>query len=698
MDSAREEAPSNVVNFKSQGSRKTYKFQRSLQPQRSLQFEESEDEEEPSEPALVERHRRLGWIVQRSDSRLRQLWTLLILLLLMYTGTIFLYRMTFVRSHAVQTLAEPEFWSYWDRFVDVVFVVDVVVPFFFSYVSSDGKEVVSLRRIARRYILGNFTINLISSLPEPFVEALVSVALAEDINSNQANRALRIIRMQQMTKLLKYLRVVKLIQLVEWVKHYKFVAVLNLLLGLIWLVHVLACGWYLCAALHDDHMETWLAFRLVNQDQDMLLYRPPMEQWIHAVYFVFTVFTTVGFGDFSVKTLPEVLYVCFTMLIGTVMHSIIVGKVISEVSQDTELKTLAQHRQRLVAGFMQHARLRGHMAKSLQNWVRHGLRDVPRQHDLEEMQQLIITDMPLNLAREMHGSLFDGELARNAFLTHPTLPGIPARLPLLLSVVLVPKLYEQAQIVYQKGDPAFHMYLILRGTFAFVATPVRDHHKRKSQRLSRGDGVFSPYQLFSFHTYFGDLELQSEITLHRPGTVRCELAGEVLRLPKGDYTNLCRDFPQYATVWRNYSLRREARRQRLRQQHSASLSYDHWAATQIQRFLRSAKSGVRKLSKLSSGNAERSHSADLNELMLSPRGYRNSNSSTAAMMELSALRAEMSQAKAREQQMQRRHEELMGGMRMLQGMLQRVSDPSGVTRPSDIAISVYHSNDGKTCL
>eukprot|EP00439_Symbiodinium_sp_Y106_P024059 s4800_g2.t3 len=311
---------------------------------------------------------------------------------------------------------------------------------------------------------------------------------------------------------------------------------------------------------------------------------------------------------------------------------------------------------------------------------------------------------------------------------------------------------EQAQIVYQKGDPAFHMYLILRGTFAFVATPVRDHHKRKSQRLSRGDGIFSPYQLFSFHTYFGDLEfslfaillgtapglkrgwpeeftnnewkdkrapytkqdgeLQSEITLHRPGTVRCELAGEVLRLPKGDYTNLCRDFPQYATVWRNYSLRREARRQRLRQQHSASLTYDHWAATQIQRFLRNAKSGggcgvgrlnmppplvIRKLSKLSAGNATRSHSADLNELMLSPRGYRNSNSagsqwgSSAVMMELAALRAEMSQAKAREQQMQRRHEELMGGMRMLQGMLQRVGDPSGVTRPSDVAISLQLS-------
>ena len=35
----------------------------------------------------------------------------------------------------------------------------------------------------------------------------------------------------------------------EFIRHYKFVAVLNLLLGLVWLVHVLACGWYLCAAL-----------------------------------------------------------------------------------------------------------------------------------------------------------------------------------------------------------------------------------------------------------------------------------------------------------------------------------------------------------------------------------------------------------------------------------------------------------------
>mmetsp|Transcript_40847 Transcript_40847/g.94784 ORF Transcript_40847/g.94784 Transcript_40847/m.94784 type:complete len:697 (-) Transcript_40847:108-2198(-) len=696
MDVARDEVTAaNVVNFKSQGSRKTFRFQR------SLPAEESEEEEDVySQPGLVERHRRLSWIVLRSESRLRQLWTILILVLLMYTGTVFLYRMTFIRSYARETLTEPGYWVWFDRFVDVIFVIDVVLPFFFSYVSPDGKEIVSLRRIAKRYILGNFTINVISSLPEPFVEAVLSFVLRQDFSANQANRAIRIIRMQQMTKLLKYLRVIKLIQLVEWIRRYKFVAVLNLLLGLVWLVHVLACGWYLCASLYDNHFETWLAHRLVR-DQEMLLYRPPVEQWVHAVYFVFTVFTTVGFGDFSIKTMPEVIYVCFTMLIGTVMHSVIIGKVISEVSQDTELKTLAQHRQRLVAGFVYHARLRGSVAKSLHNWVHHGLRDMPQQHDVEEIQQLIITDMPVNLARELHGSLFDGKLIKSKFLNHPSLPSIPARLPLLLSVVLVPKLYETSQIVYQKGDPALHMYLVLRGTFAFVATPVRDHHRpRKSQRAHR-DFTQTPYQLFSFHTHFGDLELQSEFTLHRSGTTRCELAGELLRLPKGDYSSLCRDFPQYATFWRNISLRREARRQRLRLKHCFSATCEHWAAMQIQRFFQNAKAGLRKCSKLSINSIEQSYSGDLNEILLSPRGLRNSHSqishwgSTASAMELAALRAEMSHAKARELQLQKRHDELMWGMKLLQEKLEHfdhraLADDGGAARG--------HANDAKMRL
>ena len=73
----------------------------------------------------------------------------------------------------------------------------------------------------------------------------------------------------------------------------------------------------------------------------------------------------------------------------------------------------------------------------------------------------------------------------------------PPRLPLLMPLVLTPKSYESGQLLYQAGanvlasltgefftnsqrqtlpatgDAAFHMYLVLSGTFAFVARPER---------------------------------------------------------------------------------------------------------------------------------------------------------------------------------------------------------------------------------
>ena len=75
-----------------------------------------------------------------------------------------------------------------------------------------------------------------------------------------------------------------------------------------------ACGWYLCAALHNDPLETWLARRLVGVNEDhprspwcrapglategpgpslpdpseeMLLNCSPFDQWAHSMYFVF---------------------------------------------------------------------------------------------------------------------------------------------------------------------------------------------------------------------------------------------------------------------------------------------------------------------------------------------------------------------------------------------------------------------------
>lgn len=69
---------------------------------------------------------------------------------------------------------------------------------------------------------------------------------------------------------------------------------MNFACTLFWFVHILACGWYLCAALHQDPSRTWVYRRQLDSAGTLLVEESPEVQWINAMYFVLTVFTTVA--------------------------------------------------------------------------------------------------------------------------------------------------------------------------------------------------------------------------------------------------------------------------------------------------------------------------------------------------------------------------------------------------------------------
>ena len=87
-------------------------------------------------------------------------------------------------------------------------------------------------------------------------------------------------------------------------------------LCLMWLVHLSACGLYLVASLHEEPLNTWVYRRTVSDD-DTLMNSSPVTQWLTSMYFVITVITTVGFGDMSAYTSPEIVYIILMMLGGT---------------------------------------------------------------------------------------------------------------------------------------------------------------------------------------------------------------------------------------------------------------------------------------------------------------------------------------------------------------------------------------------
>jgi len=592
--------------------------------------------------------------VLRKGNPLRFAWTLLVTLLLVYTGTIFLYRLCFIDFHmtlATEAVTETRSsgWEGFDVFVTVVFWIDLFLNFLFSFDLEDGTEVDDLLRIAKYYLFRHFIINLFACIPEDFVTFLIEGGAPNQIN--QGVRALRLQRMSRLARLMRLSRLAKLKQQkrsgwYEWFEKQKGVRIINLVFGLAWVVHILACGWYLCAALHDIPEDTWVYRRSVDAQGHSLGESEPVDQWLHAMYFVLTVFTTVGFGDMSAVTVGEIVYVCITMGIGAVVHSIIISEVINVVMSNDQTNLFLKKQCDLVESFCSHTELGGKSRSHLQKWVTANAKHwISHKYDREEMKQIITSrSMPRALLGELPADLFGGRVADNRLMcVFDGLCNTPPRLPLLLALSLQKVFFKEGEIIYQVQDFPFSLYLVTAGTFAFIAKPTRnggetslaeatpirarrhhesrsnrlrtmvkampktlaeaakspaaavthlpsgkDAHKKEEEEVEDPRNELFPYVLFGPDTYFGDVE----VLLNRPrkASARCESEnGCVLVLGAKDFKDLSDQFPNFGMTWAQRAVARE----RFRIHRLAALrqgrTYRHLAATTIQAWYRSRR-------------------------------------------------------------------------------------------------------------
>lgn len=78
------------------------------------------------------------------------------------------------------------------------------------------------------------------------------------------------------------------------------------------LIHVLACGWI------------WLGSGTAGVDP-----MDPLTLYVRAVYWTFTTLTTVGYGDITAKTIPQMLYACGVQVTGACVFGYILSNVAS---------------------------------------------------------------------------------------------------------------------------------------------------------------------------------------------------------------------------------------------------------------------------------------------------------------------------------------------------------------------------------
>lgn len=97
----------------------------------------------------------------------------------------------------------------WGGVVDASFIVDMYLNFRTAFIIVDGGDVLvtSYRAIARRYFLGFFLIDCISTIPWDFVLSNGSLGLVQLFKASKFMRLSRAIRILKIVRILRLLKV-----------------------------------------------------------------------------------------------------------------------------------------------------------------------------------------------------------------------------------------------------------------------------------------------------------------------------------------------------------------------------------------------------------------------------------------------------------------------------------------------------------
>mmetsp|Transcript_59824 Transcript_59824/g.125017 ORF Transcript_59824/g.125017 Transcript_59824/m.125017 type:complete len:613 (-) Transcript_59824:1625-3463(-) len=254
--------------------------------------------------------------------------------LLLYTGSVTPVQISFFPA------SDPcVFFSTlpFDVFVDCYFLLDVITNFFVGYFDDHGFYIDRFGSIATSYVSSpwSFWFDLITSIPISLVDLATyldchdsdgPVALeysSADLNTSRLIRTMKILRFFKLFRLLKLFKFLSIID--DYIAIFFGSTLLRtgkLLFVVLIIVHVFTCVYWLIkttfANPDSSEIEDFLSARQLDETKTAEIY-------LCCLYFVFTVFSTVGFGDISAVNSPERAYCIFLFITGASVFGLLIS-------------------------------------------------------------------------------------------------------------------------------------------------------------------------------------------------------------------------------------------------------------------------------------------------------------------------------------------------------------------------------------
>uniref|UniRef100_A0A8C5WLV2 Voltage-gated delayed rectifier potassium channel KCNH4 n=1 Tax=Leptobrachium leishanense TaxID=445787 RepID=A0A8C5WLV2_9ANUR len=268
-------------------------------------------------------------------------WDWLILLATFYVAVTVPYNVCFAitRDDSISSRSPP---SVSDIFVEILFMLDILLNFRTTYVSKSGQVVYDPRSICVHYATTWFFVDLIAALPFDLL-----YAFSVNVVSYFGVHLLKTVRL---------LRLLRLLQKLDRYSQYSAVVLTLLMSMFALLAHWMACVWYFIGQKEIEvHEIGWLHefSKRVGMPYSFLTGGPLLRSsYITSLYFALSSLTSVGFGNVSANTDAEKIFSICTMLIGALMHAVVFGNVTAIIQRMYSRRSLYHTRTKDLKDFI----------------------------------------------------------------------------------------------------------------------------------------------------------------------------------------------------------------------------------------------------------------------------------------------------------------------------------------------------------
>jgi len=484
-----------------------------LDPEAEVELDESyaiSDEEDNQDQSYT-------WVVDL-DGKFKKYWDNINMVMILYITTVLPIKISFDLTYPSVT-----FWTIIELLIDLFFVVDLMINFFTPFYKSGVLEIRHLM-IAKKYLLMWFWIDLFAILP---LEYLFNELESEYSSLLKLSRLPRLYRYMRVAKLLRAFRIRKkgknvdpfFLKFYTWMmnRHRFTLDIILHFLKVLAVIHLFACLWYYSNDISRS-VETWV-HRYEFEDEQQL------DRYIASVYYVFTTFTTTGYGDIVPTTTLEFALTLLFMAVGVIffskLYQVMISNMFLIVSHNEDCNTARKLLTSLNSLlFKKHPVL----FQMLHNEISKSKVNI----DYEEKAifKPDFRNVRPNLQREFFNQICNSEYR---FDKLDFLGDLPNHLRLVAYSNLSISKYEFGELIYEEGQVASHFYVIKKGSVWALSST--------SNQEIFGDINSIPF--VSINTFFGEFEILEGS--HRKWSVVALENTVVLTIPKADFLHILDD-------------------------------------------------------------------------------------------------------------------------------------------------------------